>query len=119
MPSNRVYVLVLIESWKRYVPGLELAILDVSRMDDAAMVGDPILQVALTLLKYGRTAELDGVLRALFQMLSQAINQQQAKNLLDTIRVYVMSVNTGLRGRKNERIGLRILARPARTRLRR
>jgi len=80
-------------SWKRYVPALELAILDVSRMEDAAMVGDPILQMALTLLKYGRDAELDTVLRSLFQMLSQVVGLQQAKDLLDTIRVYVMSVN--------------------------
>ncbi len=75
------------------MPALELSILDVSRMDDSAMVGEPILQVALTLLKYGRAAELDAVLRSLFQVLSQVISPQQAKNLLDTIRVYVMSVN--------------------------
>ncbi len=75
------------------MPALELAILDVSRMDDEAMVGDPILQIALTLLKYGRVAELDAVLRSLFQMLSQVVGIQQAKDLLDTIRVYVMSVN--------------------------
>ncbi len=81
------------ESWKRYVPRLELAILDVSRMDDAAMAGDSILQVALTLLKYGRTAELDALSRILFQMLSQKISQQLARDLLDKIRVYVMSVN--------------------------
>jgi predicted transposase YdaD len=80
-------------SWKRYVPALELAILDVSRLDDKAMVGDPILQMALTLLKYGRVAELNVVLRTLFQMLSQVISPQQARDLLDTIRVYVMSVN--------------------------
>ncbi len=87
------HVLPVPVSWKRYVPALELAILDVSRMDDEAMVGDPILQIALTLLKYGRVAELDGVLRSLFQMLSQVVGLRQVKDLLDTIRVYVMSVN--------------------------
>ena len=46
------------DSWKRYVPALELAILDVGRMDDAAMVGHPNLQVTLTLLKYGREESL-------------------------------------------------------------
>ncbi|MEZ6087882.1 MAG: Rpn family recombination-promoting nuclease/putative transposase [Pirellulaceae bacterium] len=80
-------------NWKRYVPGLELPILDISRMDDATMVGEPVLQVAFTLLKYGRSSQLDAVLRPLFQMLSQAISQHQAKDLLDTIKVYVMSVN--------------------------
>ncbi len=84
------------ESWKRYVPGLELAILDISRMDDATMAGDPILQVALTLLKYGRTTELDAILRTLYQMLAQILSQQQARDLLNTIRVYVMSVNSVL-----------------------
>jgi hypothetical protein len=49
--------------------------------------------MALTLLKYGRVAELNVVLRTLFQMLSQVISPQQARDLLDTIRVYVMSVN--------------------------
>lgn len=72
-------------SWKRYVPALELTILDVSRMDDSAMVGEPILQVALTLLKYGRAVELDEVLRGLFAFLSQVISPERAKNLLDTI----------------------------------
>ncbi len=81
-------------SWKRYVPALELTILDVSRMDDSAMVGEPLLQVALTLRKYGRAAELDVVLRALFEFLSQMISPARAKNILDTIRVYVMSVNS-------------------------
>ncbi|MFY8199456.1 MAG: hypothetical protein ACOVLE_02205 [Pirellula staleyi] len=33
------------------------------------------------------------MLRSLFQMLSQVVGIQQAKDLLDTIRVYVMSVN--------------------------
>jgi len=83
-------------SWKRYMPALELAILDVSRMDDKAMVGDPFLQIALTLLKYVRVAELDAVQRSLFQMLSQIVGLQHVKDLLDTIRVYVMSVNPDL-----------------------
>ena len=78
------------------MPALELAILDVSRMDDKAMVGDPFLQIALTLLKYVRVAELDAVQRSLFQMLSQIVGLQHVKDLLDTIRVYVMSVNPDL-----------------------
>ena len=81
------------ESWRRYVPALELAILDVSRMADAEMVGDPNLQVTLTLLKYGRGENLENILRSLFQWLSEILSPQQARNLLDTIRVYVMSVN--------------------------
>lgn len=81
------------ESWKRYVPGLELPILDIGRMDDAEMASEPILQATLKLLKYGRTPDLEVILRAMFEVLSQVLNAQQAKNLLDTIRVYVMSVN--------------------------
>lgn len=80
-------------SWKRYVPGLELSILDISRMDDAGMSDDPILHTALKLLKYGRQADLEAILRSLFEMLSQSLSHAQAKNLLDTIRIYVMSVN--------------------------
>jgi predicted transposase YdaD len=79
--------------WQRYFPAMELAILDVSRMDDSEMKGDPILQVALTLLKYGRRPDLEFVLRFLFELLSVAIQPQRAKDVLDTIRVYVMSVN--------------------------
>ena len=81
------------ESWRRYVPALELTILDVSRMDDSEMRGEPILQVALSLLKYGRSVELDAVLRSIFELLSQVLSAERAKNMLDTIRVYVMSVN--------------------------
>jgi hypothetical protein len=57
------------------------------------MRGEPILQVALTLLKYGRASELEAVLRSLFEVLSQGLTTERAKNLLDTIRIYVMSVN--------------------------
>jgi predicted transposase YdaD len=81
------------ESWKRYVPALEMAILDVGRMEDAAMTGHPNLQVTLTLLKYGRGAKLEAALRLLFKMLSQVMSPQQARDVLDTIRVYAMSVN--------------------------
>lgn len=57
------------------------------------MRGEPILQVALSLLKYGRSVELDAVLRSIFELLSQVLSAERAKNMLDTIRVYVMSVN--------------------------
>jgi hypothetical protein len=80
-------------NWQRYLPAMELAILDVGRMDDAKMAGDPILQVALALLKYGRGLELESVLRLLFELLARALQPQQARDVLDTIRVYVMSVN--------------------------
>ncbi len=73
-----------------------MTILDISRMDDASMVGEPILQTALTLLKYGREAELQAVLRPLLQMIAQTLAPQQARNWLDTIRIYVMSVNPGI-----------------------
>ncbi len=81
------------ESWRRFVPALELAILDVSRMADTEMVGDLNLQVTLTLLKYGRGKNLDNILRSLFEWLSEVLSPQQARDLLDTIRIYVMSVN--------------------------
>jgi len=81
------------ESWKRFIPSLELPILDIGRMDDAAMAGEPILHAALKLLKYGRDIDLEAILRPLFEMLAQVLSPQQAQNLLDTIRIYVMSVN--------------------------
>jgi len=81
------------ESWKRYIPALELPILDIGRMDDAAMSGEPILHATLKLLKYGRQADLEVILRSLFEMLAQTLSPQKAQNLLDTIRIYVMSVN--------------------------
>jgi len=81
------------DAWRRYVPALELSILDIGRMDDTAMTGHPNLQVTLTLLKYGRGPSLEAALRSLFAMLSQVLTAQQASQLLDTIRVYAMSVN--------------------------
>jgi hypothetical protein len=62
-------------------------------MEDSKMAGGPILQVALALLKYGRSSELESVLRILFELLARSIHSQQARDVLDTIRVYVMSVN--------------------------
>jgi hypothetical protein len=60
--SRRLAELIPVpDSWRRYVPALELAIMDVGRMADAAMGGHPNLQVTLTLLKYGRESELEDV----------------------------------------------------------
>ncbi len=56
-------------------------------MDDSVMVGEPILQVAFTLLKYGREPDLEVVLRPVLQMLAQTMAPDLAKNLLDTIRI--------------------------------
>ena len=53
------------ESWKRYLPGMEVPILDVSRMRDSAMEGEPILQITLVLLKHGRSPDLGERLREL------------------------------------------------------
>jgi len=47
----------------------------------------------IKLLKYGRQADLETVLRSLFEMLARELDPNQVKNLLDTIRIYVMSVN--------------------------
>ncbi len=81
------------ESWKRYVPGMEIPILDVSRMMDSQMSGEAILQITLTLLKYGRTAELGEMLRHVFRSVAVQFEGHRAETLLNTIRKYVMSVN--------------------------
>jgi predicted transposase/invertase (TIGR01784 family) len=80
-------------AWQRYLPAMELAILDVGRLDDDKMAGEPILRVALSLLKYGRSSNLESVLRHLFEFLARVIPPQRARDVLDTIRVYVMSVS--------------------------
>ena len=46
------------ESWKRYHLGMELPILDISSMSDSVMIGEPVLQITLMLLKYGREPDL-------------------------------------------------------------
>jgi predicted transposase/invertase (TIGR01784 family) len=92
-PRSLAELIPVPETWRRYVPAFELSILDVGRMEDADMVGHPNLQVTLTLLKYGRGLGLEQALRELFGMLAQSLTPQQATNLLDTIRVYAMSVN--------------------------
>lgn len=81
------------ETWKRYMKNLELPILDVSRMADSVMAGEPILHVTFTLIKYGRDADLEMFLRPVLRLLSKSLPGYDAKNLLDTIRTYVMSVN--------------------------
>ena len=81
------------ESWKRYVPGFELPILDVSRMSDAAMAGESVLQITLTLLKYGRDRELLSILRRVFGSVAHQFEGDRASTLFDTMRKYIMSVN--------------------------
>ncbi len=81
------------DSWKRYVPGLELPILDVSRMADSAMSGEPILNVTLMLLKYGRDSDLEDYLRPVLREVANQFRGPWVANLLDTIRKYIMSVN--------------------------
>jgi hypothetical protein len=81
------------DSWKRYMPALELAIFDIGRMADDYMPGEPVLRIALALLKYGRSLELVSVLRVLFELLAREMQPPQVKDVLDTIRTYVMSVN--------------------------
>ncbi len=50
----------------------------------------------MVLIEHKSTDEPTTVIQVagLFQMLAQAISTQQARDLLDTIRVYVMSVNS-------------------------
>jgi hypothetical protein len=67
--------------------------MDIYRMSDTILVGDPVLQIALTLLKYGRDSRLQAALQSLFEKLARSIPSGQVENLLDTIRTYVMSVN--------------------------
>ncbi|XZE33476.1 Rpn family recombination-promoting nuclease/putative transposase [Pirellulaceae bacterium SH501] len=81
------------DSWKRYVPGMEIPILDVSRMKDSDMAGEPILHITFTLLKYGRDEELEAMLRQVFRSVAGQFEGNRASTLLDTIRKYVMSVN--------------------------
>jgi predicted transposase/invertase (TIGR01784 family) len=81
------------ESWKRYVAGMEIPILDVNRMQDSAMAGEPILHITLTLLKYGRGLELADMLRQVFRSVADQFEGNRAATLLDTVRKYVMSVN--------------------------
>jgi hypothetical protein len=81
------------DSWKRYMPAMELAIFDIGRMADDSMPEEPILRIALALLKYGRSLELVSVLRVLFELLAREMQPPQVKDVLDTIRTYVMSVN--------------------------
>lgn len=92
------------ESWRRFVPELELQILDICRMEDQKMTGHPVLQMALTLLKYGRESRLEVVLHSLFQVLAQSMSGQEARDVLDTVRSYVISVNPSIGEEKMDEI---------------
>ena len=81
------------ESWKRYLPGMEILILDVSRMQDSAMMGELLLHITLTLLKHGRGPDLGKVLRRLSGIIADQLQGDWAATAVDTIRKYVMSVN--------------------------
>ena len=93
VPKSLAELIPVPVSWKRYVPGLEIPILDVSRMPDSDMVGEEILHITLVLLKYGRDPGLPEVLKQLFRSVADKFEGQRATTLLDTIGKYVMSVN--------------------------
>jgi predicted transposase YdaD len=52
---------------------------------------------SLTLLKYGREAGLEAALRRLFEELAEVLSLPEARDLLDTLRVYVMSVSRNVK----------------------
>ena len=54
--------------WKRFIPSLELAIMDIRRTHDSTLTEHPILHTALTLLKYGRDPGLYLVFRFSFRI---------------------------------------------------
>jgi predicted transposase YdaD len=93
VPRSLAELIPVPVSWKRYVPELEVPILDVSRMSDSDMLGEDILHITLVLLKYGRDPSLPEVLKQLFRSVADRFQGQRAATLLDTIRKYVMSVN--------------------------
>ena len=93
VPRSLAELIPVPVSWKRYVPELEVPILDVSRMPDSDMLGEDILHITLVLLKYGRDPSLPEVLKQLFRSVADRFQGQRAATLLDTIRKYVMSVN--------------------------
>ncbi|MCU0721513.1 MAG: Rpn family recombination-promoting nuclease/putative transposase, partial [Pirellula sp.] len=93
VPKSLAELIQVPESWKRYVPGMEIPILDVSRMSESDMVGEDVLNIAFVLLKYGRDPSLPEVLKQLFRSVADKFEGQRAATLLDTIGKYVMSVN--------------------------
>ena len=79
--------------WKKAFENSAIPILDVSRMKDSDMAGEPFLHITLTLLKYRRDEDLTAMLRQVFRNVAGQFEGNRALTLLDTIRKYVMSVN--------------------------
>jgi hypothetical protein len=99
-PTSLRELIPVPDVWECYVPSFELTVLDLSQIKESQIVGEPVLQVTLVLLKSGRSPEVLTLLRPFMERLSKTINGDEAKNLLETISVYIMSVNRSINANK-------------------
>ena len=83
-------------SMRDYLVNFSFPLFDLTQTADESMAGDPFLQSMLHLLKYGRTRELAGRLRAILEMLKGSLQPNLVENWILAIGVYVMSVNKSI-----------------------
>jgi predicted transposase/invertase (TIGR01784 family) len=72
------------------------AVLDLCRVSDRRLLGEPILQSVMRLLKYGRDHRLRVKLRGILELLRSASRDVNVDRWVEAFGVYVMAVNKSL-----------------------
>ncbi len=72
------------------------SLLDLSQLANEEIVGSPVLQCTLRLLKYSRNEQLIGLLGELLRSIASSIPEDYLPEWLQAIGVYVMSVNKSI-----------------------
>lgn len=79
-----------------YQVDFRFPLLDLGKLSDSEITGEPILQSTLRLLKYSRSQQLVGMLGGLLLRIAHALPESQLPEWIKAIGVYVMSVNKNI-----------------------
>jgi predicted transposase YdaD len=79
-----------------YQVDFRFPLLDLGQLPDTEIVGEPILQSTLRLLKYSRSQQLVGMFGELLLQIAQALPESQLPEWFKAVGVYVMSVNKNI-----------------------
>ena len=71
-------------------------LLDLSKLADEEIQGDPVLRNTLRLLKYSRSKHLVSKLSEILQLISRSLPQGILDNWIQAIGVYVMTINKNI-----------------------
>ncbi len=103
--AQRLEDLVLVpESMKDFQVRFGFQLLDLSQLPDDQIIGDPLLQSTLCLLKYSRSTRLASELRHILELVAASTEATLQAFWIRAIGVYVMAVNKNIDSKEMEYI---------------